>query len=290
MQYGPNNPHPLSTLKTELVWDGKYDEWGNRREVDVAGCAMPLQKIETVDGLMILPGKQLRLCGGRPGRLRSTRGIGNRKRNTVPTSTAMPCEGPRSRALFLFAQSAETAVRSFSYCKTPKAVNRVPAQRLDTPRSWIKKRFVATDRDGGSKGKLRLCRVGKSASERPAANSLYCALSPTMAGTMAVKGPSRAVKSPSRPRPPIVPRLLTLKEGAAYVRCSYWTLRDLCINGTVPVVRIPSGRINTGWPRGKKRQTRVLVSATDPRVRSLRKILIDRFDLDRLIEKWKKRP
>ncbi|MEK7281530.1 MAG: site-specific DNA-methyltransferase [Chloroflexota bacterium] len=36
-------------MKTELVWEGKYDEYGNRREVDVAGCAMPLQKIETVD-------------------------------------------------------------------------------------------------------------------------------------------------------------------------------------------------------------------------------------------------
>lgn len=48
-QFGPENPHPLSTLKTELVWDGKYDEYGNRREVDVAGCAMPLQKIETID-------------------------------------------------------------------------------------------------------------------------------------------------------------------------------------------------------------------------------------------------
>jgi len=33
--YGPHNPHPLSTLKTELVWEGKYDEYGNRREVDV---------------------------------------------------------------------------------------------------------------------------------------------------------------------------------------------------------------------------------------------------------------
>lgn len=49
VRYGPNNPHPLSTLKTELVWEGKYDEYGNRREVDVAGCAMPLQRIETVD-------------------------------------------------------------------------------------------------------------------------------------------------------------------------------------------------------------------------------------------------
>jgi hypothetical protein len=48
-RYGPNNPHPLSTLKTELVWEGKYDDWGNRREVDLAGSAMPLQKIETID-------------------------------------------------------------------------------------------------------------------------------------------------------------------------------------------------------------------------------------------------
>jgi len=47
--YGPHNPHPLSRLRTELVWEGKYDEYGNRREVDVAGLAMPLQKIETVD-------------------------------------------------------------------------------------------------------------------------------------------------------------------------------------------------------------------------------------------------
>lgn len=47
--WGPDNPHPLSTMKTELVWEGKYDEWGNRREVDIAGCAMPMQRIETID-------------------------------------------------------------------------------------------------------------------------------------------------------------------------------------------------------------------------------------------------
>jgi len=47
--YGPDNPHPLSTRRTELVWEGKYDEYGNRREVDVAGCAMPMQRIETID-------------------------------------------------------------------------------------------------------------------------------------------------------------------------------------------------------------------------------------------------
>ncbi|OGW56091.1 MAG: DNA methyltransferase [Nitrospirae bacterium RBG_13_43_8] len=47
--YGPENPHPLSTRKTELIWEGKYDEYGNRREVDIAGCALPMQKIETID-------------------------------------------------------------------------------------------------------------------------------------------------------------------------------------------------------------------------------------------------
>ncbi|GAB4322616.1 MAG: hypothetical protein OHK0047_06070 [Leptolyngbyaceae cyanobacterium] len=47
--YGPHNPHPLSTLRTELIWEGKYDEYGNRREVDIAGCAMPIQKIESID-------------------------------------------------------------------------------------------------------------------------------------------------------------------------------------------------------------------------------------------------
>jgi hypothetical protein len=39
--YGPANPHPLSQLRKELVWEGKYDEYGNRREVDVAG---PIRK------------------------------------------------------------------------------------------------------------------------------------------------------------------------------------------------------------------------------------------------------
>jgi len=47
--FGPMNPHPLSQMRTELVWEGKYDEYGRRREVDLAGSAMPMQKIETVD-------------------------------------------------------------------------------------------------------------------------------------------------------------------------------------------------------------------------------------------------
>ena len=46
--FGPSNPHPLSKMKTELVWEGKYDEYGNRREIDMAGLAMPMQRIGTV--------------------------------------------------------------------------------------------------------------------------------------------------------------------------------------------------------------------------------------------------
>jgi len=36
-------------LQTELVWEGKYDEYGSRRGVDAAGLAMPMQRIETID-------------------------------------------------------------------------------------------------------------------------------------------------------------------------------------------------------------------------------------------------
>lgn len=48
-QWGPTNPHPLSKMSTELVWEGKYNEYGRRRELNVAELAMPMQRIETVD-------------------------------------------------------------------------------------------------------------------------------------------------------------------------------------------------------------------------------------------------
>jgi len=49
LRYGPQNPHPLSQMRTELVWEGKYDEYGNRREIDISHSSLPLQKIETID-------------------------------------------------------------------------------------------------------------------------------------------------------------------------------------------------------------------------------------------------
>jgi len=47
--WGHDNPHPLSQIKTELIWEGKYDEYGNRRQVEVAGADLPLQRIEAID-------------------------------------------------------------------------------------------------------------------------------------------------------------------------------------------------------------------------------------------------
>jgi uncharacterized protein len=43
--YEPHNLHPLSQMQTELVWEGKYDEYGDRIEVDIAECVIPLQQI-----------------------------------------------------------------------------------------------------------------------------------------------------------------------------------------------------------------------------------------------------
>ena len=49
LAYGSENPHPLSQMKTELVWEGKYDEYGNRRPVKLPTTPLPLQRIETID-------------------------------------------------------------------------------------------------------------------------------------------------------------------------------------------------------------------------------------------------
>jgi adenine-specific DNA-methyltransferase len=48
VRWGPDSAHTLSQ-KTELVWDDKYDEYGARRPVEIAGSAMSMEKIETVD-------------------------------------------------------------------------------------------------------------------------------------------------------------------------------------------------------------------------------------------------
>lgn len=42
-----DSARPLSRMKTEMVWDGKYDEYGARCPVDIARSA--IQKIRAVD-------------------------------------------------------------------------------------------------------------------------------------------------------------------------------------------------------------------------------------------------
>ena len=65
--YGPPNPHPLSQLRTELVWEGKYDEYGNRREVDVADHSMEyaLNDNTKVDGVFQVVKEKFKVAGGR---------------------------------------------------------------------------------------------------------------------------------------------------------------------------------------------------------------------------------
>ena len=36
IRWGLDNPHLFSQMKTELILEGKYGEYGNRRMVDVA--------------------------------------------------------------------------------------------------------------------------------------------------------------------------------------------------------------------------------------------------------------
>jgi len=62
-------------------------------------------------------------------------------------------------------------------------------------------------------------------------------------------------------------RLLDLKSAGAYLGVSYWTMRDLVFAGVIPSVKIPCPRTGDG--------------------RAIRRILVDRRDLDAFIEKNK---
>jgi hypothetical protein len=59
-------------------------------------------------------------------------------------------------------------------------------------------------------------------------------------------------------------RLLDLRAAATYLGLSYWTVRDCVVSGMIPVVKLPCPRANDG--------------------RTIRRTLIDRRDLDHLIE------
>ncbi len=64
----------------------------------------------------------------------------------------------------------------------------------------------------------------------------------------------------------IAPRLMSLEQAALYLGVSPWTIRDLIANGTLARVRVP---LSNG--------------------RELRKVLLDREELDELVGVWKER-
>ena len=72
------------------------------------------------------------------------------------------------------------------------------------------------------------------------------------------------------------PRLLSFKKAAEYVGVSYWLLRDWIIDGTLKPVRLPGSRL--------KKNGRVVAN---PKDHAMRKIMVDRADLDYLIDECK---
>lgn len=81
---------------------------------------------------------------------------------------------------------------------------------------------------------------------------------------------SRSMTGPSRDG--ITPRLLNVRQAAQYLGCSFWTARDYILQGLIRVVELPPLR-----PREGKR----------PRT-TLRRVLIDRADLDVFIDAHKR--
>jgi hypothetical protein len=71
----------------------------------------------------------------------------------------------------------------------------------------------------------------------------------------------------------ITPRLLNMRQAAAYLGCSFWTARDYVLQGLIPVVDMPPLRAREG----------------DRQRKALRRVLIDRADLDAFIESHKRR-
>lgn len=70
------------------------------------------------------------------------------------------------------------------------------------------------------------------------------------------------------------PRLLDIHQAAAYLGLSFWTFRELLNAGTIPTVRVPR-------PQTLRMRERRALSDT------VRRLLIDRDDLDALVSAWK---
>lgn len=70
---------------------------------------------------------------------------------------------------------------------------------------------------------------------------------------------------------PIVPRLLNMHQAAAYLGCSYWSVRDYVLQGLIPPVDLPPLAAREGEHQRKR----------------LRRVLLDRSDLDRFVDALK---
>jgi hypothetical protein len=70
------------------------------------------------------------------------------------------------------------------------------------------------------------------------------------------------------PRERVKPRLLNMRQAAEYLGCSFWTARDYILQGLIPVVNMPPLRAREG----------------DRQRKTLRRVLVDRADLDAFIE------
>jgi hypothetical protein len=71
----------------------------------------------------------------------------------------------------------------------------------------------------------------------------------------------------------VKPRLLNMRQVAEYLGCSFWTARDYILQGLIPVVDMPPLRARDG----------------DRQRKTLRRVLVDRADLDAFIESRKRR-
>ena len=69
------------------------------------------------------------------------------------------------------------------------------------------------------------------------------------------------------------PRLLNMRQAAEYLGCSFWTARDDILQGLINVVDMPPLRARDG----------------DRQRKTLRRVLVDRTDLDAFIEARKRR-
>jgi hypothetical protein len=72
------------------------------------------------------------------------------------------------------------------------------------------------------------------------------------------------------------PRLLSVEQAAQYLSISYWTVREFINDGSIKAVPLPR-------PETLRQRERRALGDT------VRRLLIDRLDLDALVDTWKRR-